>query len=70
MSQKITEFVDCFRSLCISPAQVRAYEMASSRRVSRSRGRLLEERVMLNRISIVFTVGEPVVYQQQPDWLA
>ena len=34
------------------------------------RPRLLEERATLNRISIVFTVGEPVIYQQQGDPLA
>ena len=68
MSQKITEFVHCFRSLCISPAQVKASGVPSSSRINRAK--LLDQRATLSRISIVFTVGEPVVYQQQPDRLA
>ena len=68
MSQKITEFVHCFRPLCISPAQVRASEVPPSRRINRAK--LLDQRATVSRISIVFTVGEPVIYQQQPDRLA
>ena len=68
MSQKITEFVHCFRSLCIFPAQVKASGVPSSSRINRAK--MLDQRATLSRISIVFTVGEPVVYQQQPDRLA
>jgi hypothetical protein len=78
MSQEFTKSVCSSRPPCVSRAPVRnAHEVQTSIRVSRwvSResirpGRLLKQLATGYRISVVFTVGGPLVYQQQSDQFA
>ena len=66
--------VNSYRPPCISHAPVRnAHGVPTSIQVSRERirpGKLLEQLATGYRISIVLTVGGPLVYQQQSDQFA
>ena len=69
MSEKFTNLLYSFRSPCASHERVRnANQVPTSIRVRRDGGgpgRLIRERASGNRISVVFTVGGPLVYQAQ-----
>ena len=74
MSQEFTKSVNFSRPPCVSRAPVRnAHEVPTSIRVSRESirpARLLKQLATGYQISVVFTVGGPLVYQQQSDQFA
>jgi hypothetical protein len=74
MSQEFTKSVNSFRLPCVSGAPVRnAHEVPTLIPVCREcirPGKLLKQLAMAYRISVVFTVGGPLVYQPQSDQFA